>query len=435
MGEHYFLNSKPSLDLCIPTVAVDLETRDPLLDFFFSESQSRLQSFLQIAAGDGRRQVLVRKSVPLQGAWAGADHRGDHARDPRRATTSKTSQWYVPLCAARVRSGEGGGRSAAHVRAATCCRRVSLCQAILSAPTTRVDCSSPHTARARRFALPSLCTVHILLMLSAALGVCGEGVGDAQRAHRQPRAARAALPRGSPAPLSRRPRADGARHPPKLSAALLVQEAIARARAFQDVAVWNKTVLTLEGNVKHRLQIGDILDRGSKKQSELGVIIRVAKVTDDSTLAFAPALLWEGKDAVDETTEYTSKLAKWRKQYKHWHKDSARPLQLGFDAILKAIKTACVALSSSCSASSRVAWDRCSAAAVTAGVMPPSPGLEGCSPLRRQAVSCGAAPLPTSCVCERCISLTTFCGARRNAELAKQTVPQVTACVRPLPSC
>ena len=48
------------MDLCISTVAVDLETWDPLIDFF-SESQSRLQSFLQIAAGDGRQ---VRKSGP-----------------------------------------------------------------------------------------------------------------------------------------------------------------------------------------------------------------------------------------------------------------------------------------------------------------------------------------------------------------------------------
>eukprot|EP01043_Picozoa_sp_COSAG02_P050632 COSAG02_NODE_5228_length_4524_cov_1.960000_3_plen_196_part_01 len=152
------------------------------------------------------------------------------------------------------------------------------------------------------------------------------------------RGCRAALPRRSPAA----PRADGARHPPKLSAALLVQDAIARARALQDVAEWNKTGLTVEGNGKHRLQIGDILDRGSKKQPEPGVIIRVAKVTDDNTLAFAPALLWEGQDAVDETTEYTSKLAKWRKQFKNWHKDSPRSLQLGLDTILEAIKKACV---------------------------------------------------------------------------------------------
>ena len=76
------------------------------------------------------------------------------------------------------------------------------------------------------------------------------------------------------------------------------------------------------------------MDRGSKTHPELGVIIRVAKVTDDSTLALAPALLWVGKDTIDETAEHTSKLAKWRKQWRHWHKDSARPLQLGEDAIL-----------------------------------------------------------------------------------------------------
>lgn len=119
-----------------------------------------------------------------------------------------------------------------------------------------------------------------------------------------------------------------------------MQATISSIRELEDVAQWNKNVLSLKGNGKHQLQIGDILDRGSKKQPELGVIIRVAKVTDDSTLAFAVALLWEGNDAVDETAEHTSKLAKWRKQYIHWHKTSPRPLQLGEDAILEAIYTA-----------------------------------------------------------------------------------------------
>eukprot|EP01043_Picozoa_sp_COSAG02_P054142 COSAG02_NODE_6083_length_3814_cov_6.730283_2_plen_230_part_00 len=122
---------------------------------------------------------------------------------------------------------------------------------------------------------------------------------------------------------------------------LRVQEGIALIRALEDVATWNENVRTIVGNGKHRLQIGDILDRGSKKQPELGVIIRVAKPTDDGTL-FAPAILWGGKDTIDETAEYASKLAKWRKQYTNWHKVSARPLQLDEDAILEAIKTACV---------------------------------------------------------------------------------------------
>ena len=29
-----------------------------------------------------------------------------------------------------------------------------------------------------------------------------------------------------------------------------------------------------------------------------------------------------GKDTIDESTEYATKLAKWRKQYKKWDKDS-----------------------------------------------------------------------------------------------------------------
>ena len=193
-----------------------------------------------------------------------------------RRTTTRTSPWYVLSARVRVRSGQGWGRRA---------KRCTI---------GRVTCTG---------------------------------------------SARACSPRVSRAG-SRPPRATGARHPPKLSAALRVQATIASIRELEDVAQWNKNVLSLEGNGKHRLQIGDILDRGSKKHPELGVIIRVAKVTDDNTLAFAPALLWAGKDAVDETAEFASKLAKWRKQYKHWHKDSARPLQLGFDTILKAISDA-----------------------------------------------------------------------------------------------
>ena len=120
---------------------------------------------------------------------------------------------------------------------------------------------------------------------------------------------------------------------------LRVQKAIALIRALEDVATWNENVRTIVGNGKHRLQIGDILDRGSKKHPELDVIVRVAKPTDDGTL-YDPAILWEGKDTIDNTTEYASKLAKWRKQYTNWHKDSARPLQLDEDAILEAIYTA-----------------------------------------------------------------------------------------------
>ena len=59
----------------------------------------------------------------------------------------------------------------------------------------------------------------------------------------------------------------------------------------------------------------------------------------DGTL-YDPAILWELKDKIDQTTEYASKLAKWRKQYTNWHKDSARPLQLDEDAILEAIYAA-----------------------------------------------------------------------------------------------
>ena len=94
-------------------------------------------------------------------------------------------------------------------------------------------------------------------------------------------------------------------------------------------------MLTVEGNGKHRLQIGDILDRGSNKHPELGIIVRVAEPTDDGTL-FAPAILWEGKDTIDEAAEHTSKLAKWRSQYKKWCENGARPLQLDEDAILDA---------------------------------------------------------------------------------------------------
>ena len=70
------------------------------------------------------------------------------------------------------------------------------------------------------------------------------------------------------------------------------------------------------------------------------MIVRVAELADDNTLAFAPAILWLGKDTIDESTEYAYTLAKWRKQFNIWCEKRARPLRLDEDKILKAISNA-----------------------------------------------------------------------------------------------
>ena len=111
-------------------------------------------------------------------------------------------------------------------------------------------------------------------------------------------------------------------------------------RQLKDVEAWNQNVLTLTGNKKHKVQIGDLLSRKSKEGVYvvvLGVVVRVAKPLDgaDGEFVYAPMILWE--DDTVESDTYASQIAKMRSQYSE---ESTRPLQLSEDAILKAIYAA-----------------------------------------------------------------------------------------------
>ena len=106
---------------------------------------------------------------------------------------------------------------------------------------------------------------------------------------------------------------------------------------LKDVEIWNQNVLTLTGNKKHKVQIGDLVARNTKEGVVLGVVVRVAKPLDgaDGELVYAPRILWE--DDTVESDTYASQIAKMRRQYSE---ESTRPLQLSEDAILKAIYAA-----------------------------------------------------------------------------------------------
>ena len=106
---------------------------------------------------------------------------------------------------------------------------------------------------------------------------------------------------------------------------------------LKDVEIWNQNVLTLTGNKKHKVQIGDLVARNTKEGVVLGVVARVAKPLDgaDGELVYAPRILWE--DDTVESDTYASQIAKMRSQYSE---ESTRPLQLSEDAILKAIYAA-----------------------------------------------------------------------------------------------
>ena len=114
-------------------------------------------------------------------------------------------------------------------------------------------------------------------------------------------------------------------------------------RQLKDVKAWNQNVLTLTGNKKHKVQIGDLLSRNSKEVVVLGVVVRVGKPLDgvDGESVYASRILWE--DGTVESDTYASQIAKMRRQYSE---ESTRQLQLSQDAILKAIYVAtpwCVA--------------------------------------------------------------------------------------------
>jgi hypothetical protein len=107
-------------------------------------------------------------------------------------------------------------------------------------------------------------------------------------------------------------------------------------RQLKDVKAWNQNVLTLTGNKKHKVQIGDLLSRNSKEGVYvvvLGVVVRVAKPLDgaDGEFVYAPRILWE--DHTVENNTYASQIAMMRK----YSEESTRQLQLSQDAILKAI--------------------------------------------------------------------------------------------------
>jgi hypothetical protein len=107
-------------------------------------------------------------------------------------------------------------------------------------------------------------------------------------------------------------------------------------RQLKEVEDWNQNVLTLPGNKKHKVQIGDLLSRNPKEGVYvvvLGVVVRVATPLDgvDGELVYASRILWE--DHAVENNTYASQIAKMRK----YSEESTRPLQLSEDAILKAI--------------------------------------------------------------------------------------------------
>ena len=104
-------------------------------------------------------------------------------------------------------------------------------------------------------------------------------------------------------------------------------------RQLKDVEVWNQNVLTLTGNKKHNVQIGDRVARNSKEDADQGVVVRVAKPLDgaDGEFVYAPRILWE--DHTVENNTYASQIAMMRK----YSEESTRQLQLSQDAILKAI--------------------------------------------------------------------------------------------------
>ena len=108
-------------------------------------------------------------------------------------------------------------------------------------------------------------------------------------------------------------------------------------RQLKDVKDWNQNVLTLTGNKKHKVQIGDRVARNSKEDVDQGVVVRVAKPLDGAhgEFVYAPRILWE--DGTVESDTYASQIAKMRSQYSE---ESTRPLQLSEDAILKAIYAA-----------------------------------------------------------------------------------------------
>eukprot|EP01046_Picozoa_sp_COSAG06_P035322 COSAG06_NODE_3786_length_4902_cov_63.304809_1_plen_134_part_00 len=103
-------------------------------------------------------------------------------------------------------------------------------------------------------------------------------------------------------------------------------------RQLKEVEAWNQNVLTLPGNKKHKVQIGDLLSRNSKEGVVRGVVVRVANPLDgsDGEFVYAPRILWE--DDTVESDTYASQIAKMRSQY-----SEGSALQLSQDAILKAI--------------------------------------------------------------------------------------------------
>ena len=108
-------------------------------------------------------------------------------------------------------------------------------------------------------------------------------------------------------------------------------------RQLKEVEDWNQNVLTLPGNKKHKVQIGDLVARNTKEGVVLGVVVRVATPLDgaDGEFVYAPMILWE--DDTVESDTYASQIAKMRSQYSE---ESTRQLQLSQDAILKAIYAA-----------------------------------------------------------------------------------------------